>query len=88
MTFRTLCISIKLSKTNIFRLTAKDLDGTPINLKYVKFQNVQNIQLYVKNNQSDAETTQIDYLGFVGSPLQTTKMEEFKRVAGKKGESH
>ncbi|KAI9588691.1 thioredoxin-like protein 1 [Glossina fuscipes] len=70
-------------------LDPKDLEkGTPVNLRYVKFQNVQNIQIFVKNNQSGAEVTQIDYVGFIGSPLMTTKMNDFKRVAGKKGESH
>jgi len=69
-------------------VTQKDLEGTPINLRYVKFQNVQNIQIYIRNNQSSGIITQIDYLGFIGSPLITTKMEDFKRVAGKKGESH
>lgn len=69
-------------------LNGNDLDGDPIKLKYVKFQNVSNIQIFIKNNQNGSEITQIDYLGFIGSPLATTKMEDFKRVAGKKGESH
>jgi len=69
-------------------LSASDLDGSPINLKYVKFQNVTNVQIFVRNNQSGGEVTQIDHLNFVGSPLTTTKMEDFKRVSGKKGESH
>lgn len=66
----------------------KDLEGNAINLRYVKFQNVQNIQVFVKDNQSGGDKTQIDFLAFIGSPLHTTKMEDFKRVAGKKGESH
>ncbi|XP_055840807.1 thioredoxin-like protein 1 [Episyrphus balteatus] len=69
-------------------LSPKDLEGNPVNLRYVKFQNVQNIQIYVRNNQSGGEVTQIDNLGFIGSPLMTTKMSDFKRVIGKKGESH
>lgn len=72
----------------IHSLDSKDLEGHPVNLRYVKFQNVMNIQIFIRNNQSGNETTQIDYLGFIGSPLATTKMEDFKRVAGKKGESH
>jgi len=47
-----------------------------------------NVQIFVKDNQTDAETTRIDQLVFIGSPIGTTNMGEFKRVAGKKGESH
>ncbi|CAG9110074.1 hypothetical protein JYU34_010861 [Plutella xylostella] len=65
-----------------------ELEGNPIPLKFVKFQAVQNIQLFIKDNQSNGEVTQIDHLAFFGSPISTTNMGEFKRVAGKKGESH
>jgi thiol-disulfide isomerase/thioredoxin len=55
---------------------AKDLEaGNPINLRFVKFQNVQNIQMFVRNNQSGGEVTQIDYLSFIGMPIMTTKMQ-------------
>ncbi|KAL8572353.1 hypothetical protein ACOMHN_023122 [Nucella lapillus] len=70
-------------------LTAEDMrEGAIIPLKFVKFQNVQNVTVFVRDNQSGAETTQIDYIGFLGSPVSTTNMGDFKRVAGKKGESH
>lgn len=69
-------------------LTPVDLDGNPVPLRFVKFQNVQNIQLFIKDNQSGAEVTQIDHLAFYGSPISTTNMGDFKRVAGKKGKSH
>ena len=49
---------------------------------------MQNLQFFFKDNQSDSETTQIDYLAVLGSPINTTKMSDFKRVAGKKGEAH
>lgn len=77
------CVSVQ----NLL-LEPKDLEGNTVNLRFVKFQNVQNIQLFIMNNQSGGEITQIDYLGFIGAPISTTKMEDFKRVAGKKGESH
>lgn len=93
-------------------VSEKDLEtGNPINLRYVKFQNVQNIQVFVKDNQSGDETTVIEYLTFIGefsfvnyfqsckcnrnviliilgSPIITTKMDDFKRISGKAGESH
>lgn len=64
------------------------MEGNPINLRYVKFQNVVNIQLFIKDNQSGGEVTQIDHLVVIGSPISTTNMGDFKRVIGKKGESH
>ncbi|CAG2113917.1 unnamed protein product [Medioppia subpectinata] len=69
--------------------TAEDLaNGTPIALRFVKFQNVQNLLIFVKNNQSNSELTRIDYLSLIGSPVSATNMNDFKRIAGKKGESH
>jgi len=70
-------------------LTPEDLvEGNVQNLRFVKFQNVQSLTLFVKNNQSDDDVTQLDYLGIIGSPVQVTNMQDFKRVAGKKGEGH
>jgi len=74
--------------TQDLTLTPGQLDGSPITLKFVKFQNVQNLQFFVKDNQSGEEVTQIDFFGVVGMPIGTTNMNEFKRVAGKKGEGH
>ncbi|KAK3095560.1 hypothetical protein FSP39_016107 [Pinctada imbricata] len=62
-------------------LTPADLkEGTLISLRYVKFQNVRNVTIFVKNNQSGTDNpTQIDYIGFVGTPVDTTNMSDFKR---------
>jgi len=76
-----------MTSTQDLELTASQLDGSIIPLKFVKYQNVQSVQFFVKDNQSGDEVTQIDYLAIIGTPIQTTKMDDFKRVAGKKGES-
>lgn len=67
----------------------KDLvEKNLINLRFVKFQNVQNIVMFVVDNQNGGERTVIQELAFIGAPIQTTKMDDFKRISGKKGESH
>ena len=72
-----------------FSLAPDDMkDDNIIHLKYVKFQNVQSITIFINDNQGGEETTQIDKLVFIGSTVSTTNMNDFKRVAGKKGESH
>ena len=43
--------------------------------------------LEFQDNQEGGEITQIDHLAVIGSPIDTTNMKEFKRVAGKKGET-
>ncbi|XP_063985355.1 thioredoxin-like protein 1 [Diachasmimorpha longicaudata] len=88
---RTIDFDMADSNTSVqdLELTAKDVEeGNPVPLRYVKFQNVLNLQIFVKDNQGGAETTQIDHLSIIGSPICTTNMGDFKRVAGKKGESH
>lgn len=73
----------------MLELKPEDLrEGAIIPLKYVKLQNVLSLTMFVKDNQSGDDTTRIDYLSFIGSPTNTTNMAEFRRVAGKKGESH
>jgi hypothetical protein len=56
------------------------LDGKEIPLKYVKFQDVQNIQFFVKDNQTGDEVTRIDHLEIFGTPQQTTNMKDLKKA--------
>ncbi|KAA0197007.1 Thiol-disulfide exchange intermediate [Fasciolopsis buskii] len=63
-------------------------DGKAIPLNFVKFQNVISLTIFVKDNQDGSEITRIDRLKFFGNPVNTTNMQNFKRVAGKSGEGH
>lgn len=75
--------------TQEFSLTADNTRADSlIPLQYVKYQNVQTLTLFVKDNQGDCETTVINHIGVYGSTLDATNMKEFKRVAGEKGERH
>ncbi|XP_023693812.1 thioredoxin-like protein 1 isoform X2 [Paramormyrops kingsleyae] len=75
--------------TQTLELTDEDFkEDSLIPLRYVKFQNVNSVTLFIKSNQGDEETTKVNYLTFIGTPVQATNMNDFKRVVGKKGESH
>lgn len=63
-------------------------DAKPIQLKYVKFQNVNSLTIFIKDNQSGKDVTRISQLLLIGSPVAATNMSEFKRIGGKQGESH
>jgi hypothetical protein len=71
-------IVLSISGTVFHRVTPKDLEGTSVNLHYVKFQNVQNIQLFFKDNQNNTDTMQINHLVIIGSAISTTNMGDFK----------
>jgi len=61
-------------------LSPESLKGEKeVALKFVKFQDVQNIQFFVKDNQSGEEVTEIEFLEMFGNPVQTTNMKELKK---------
>uniref|UniRef100_A0A8C2GFF6 Thioredoxin-like 1 n=1 Tax=Cyprinus carpio TaxID=7962 RepID=A0A8C2GFF6_CYPCA len=60
-------------------------DDGLIPLRYVKFQNVNSVTVFIKSNQGDEETTKVNYLTFIGTPVQATNMSDFKRVSKRKG---
>ena len=71
-------IVLSISGTVFHRVTPKDLEGTSVNLHYGKFKNVQNSQFFIKDNQNNTDTMQIDHLAIIGSAISTTNMGDFK----------
>ncbi|KAM7025581.1 thioredoxin-like protein 1 isoform 1-T1 [Acridotheres tristis] len=67
--------------TQALELGPEDIreDGI-IQLRYVKFQNVNSVTLFVQSNHGDEETTRITYFTFIGTPVQATNMNDFKRI--------
>ncbi|XP_028399460.1 thioredoxin-like protein 1 [Dendronephthya gigantea] len=79
----------KTAAVQELRLASGDvLEDVLIPLKFVKFQYVQSVTLFVQDNQGGEETSIINSLSFIGTTLEATNMSDFKRVAGKEGEAH
>ena len=78
---RTLDFSQAESMTPVQELvlSSGQLNGDEIQLKFVKFQDVQNIQFFIQDNQSGDEITQITRLELFGTPKQTTNMKDLKK---------
>lgn len=74
-----------MEPTQLLELTPEDLAKKIIPLRYVKYQNVSNLQIFVTDNQKDTETTVINHLSLIGTPLSTVNMNDFKPVTKPKG---
>ena len=60
--------------------------GERLELKFVKFQGVETLAIFIPSNQADEESTALSSIRLWGTGVATTNMSEFKRVAGEKGE--
>ena len=57
--------------------------GHRIDLKLVKFTNVQSLNVFVPGNQGNTETSAISGLRLWGAPIPGTNLKDFKRVSGR-----
>lgn len=59
------------SETQTIELSPKDFEeDAVVNLRFVKYQNVTHITLFVVDNQEEEETTMIQQLIFIGTPVE------------------
>ncbi|CAM6090073.1 unnamed protein product [Calypogeia fissa] len=66
--------------SDVLVLTDEHLQGKPILLKYVKFQNVRSLTIFIEDSQTGTEETKIQKLAIVGSTVETTNMSDLKKV--------
>lgn len=66
--------------TQTLHLTAEDLkeSADPINLKYVLYQRVKSLTIFIEDNQG-GEITALGGLQLFGRTLETTNMADFKK---------
>jgi len=59
--------------TQAFDVTEEDLrESKKINVRFVRFQSVTTLSIFIGSNQSGSEETRIDALDIYGVPVQTT----------------
>ncbi|XP_057550972.1 PITH domain-containing protein At3g04780 [Amaranthus tricolor] len=61
-------------------LSTENLKGKPVVLKYVKFQNVRSLTIFIEDNQSEAEMTKIQKIALYGTTVETTDMKGLKKI--------
>lgn len=66
--------------TQTIHLSAAEVkeDADPVLLKYVKFQRVKSITLFIEDN-AGGEVTALGALKIYGRPISTTNMKDFKK---------
>ncbi|KAG6773364.1 hypothetical protein POTOM_020635 [Populus tomentosa] len=54
--------------------------GKPVVLKYVKFQNVRSLTIFIEDNQLDSEITKVQKIALFGTTVDTTDMKSLKKI--------
>jgi hypothetical protein len=62
-----------------FSVSPSQLSGEPIPLKFVKFQGVTLLTIFIENNQADEETTKVFKIAFHGNSGETMNVAEIKK---------
>ncbi|KAI9473605.1 MAG: PITH domain-containing protein [Benjaminiella poitrasii] len=69
-----------VKETQVLELKPENFEqDAVVNLRFVKYQNITHIMLFIEDNQEDEETTQLQQLIFIGCPVEATNMNEFNK---------
>ncbi|KAI0501198.1 hypothetical protein KFK09_016141 [Dendrobium nobile] len=61
-------------------LSQDDLKEKPISLKYVKFQNVRSLTIFIEDNQGGNDISKVQKIALYGTTVDTTNMKELKKI--------
>ncbi|XP_010259134.1 PREDICTED: PITH domain-containing protein At3g04780-like [Nelumbo nucifera] len=61
-------------------LSLDNLKGKPVTLKYVKFQSVRSLTIFVEGNQGDTDITKVLKIVIYGTTVETTDMKALKKI--------
>lgn len=66
--------------SDIVNLSSDNLKGNPVPVKYVKFQNVRSLTIFIEDNQSGSEVTKVHKIALIGTTVETTDMKGLKKI--------
>ncbi|KAK6143216.1 hypothetical protein DH2020_023564 [Rehmannia glutinosa] len=61
-------------------LSEDNLKGKPVIVKYVKFQNVRSLTIFIEDNQSGSDITKVQKIVLCGTTVETTDMKGLKKI--------
>ncbi|XP_050220653.1 PITH domain-containing protein At3g04780 [Mercurialis annua] len=61
-------------------LSPDTLQAKPVVLKYVKFQNVRSLTIFIEDNQSGSDVTKVQKIALFGTTVETTDMKGLKKI--------
>ncbi|PWZ22546.1 PITH domain-containing protein [Zea mays] len=56
------------------------IENKPLPLKYVKFQNVRSLTVFIEDNQSGSDVSKIQKVALYGTTVDTTNMKDLKKT--------
>jgi len=65
--------------TQTFTLKSEELDGRDIATKFVNFQNVHSLAIFIESNQKKTDVTTINRMGFAGETCAGMNMKDLKK---------